>query len=370
MPDAPPGWTTTHPIDRLRLELVAAELGEASVVFRALDGRAPRAAEATEGAADGRLYPGRPNPGRSNHRGSNPGRHNLLPVVAAAGTILGGETGGRAAVGALLASAARGTVVAGLGLGAGPVPRPVDRILARHLSRHARLLVMRSEAAAHRLAVAGVAAPIRIGADLAWLQPPAPPVIDRNDDLLVLGGLPDPYVTRVLAEALPALVADGFRVVLAGWAGRADPYSPELTTTLALRLPPDRLESPPAWSDANAAFVAAARSRAVVALDVDAQVVAALAGTPAVVISGDEECLALAGQLGQPALAPSTSDRRLVAALAEPPPPSRDRRDAVESLRQRARESVRLLRLVVSPRHSSDGDAGGDLPLWPEPLAR
>lgn len=349
-PDSAPAL---HPFDQLRLDLIAAELAGADIHLRPL-GVSPIEGVAPEGSR--------------------------APIVVPTGTMMDGSSGSRGTLGSLVLSAARGLPVVGVGLGAAPFTRAVDRALARQFATRARLLVMRSEAAAHRMALAGASSPIRVGADLAWLQPTLASGPERAEQLLVIGDPPDAFVARALAGSLPAAAGEGVGLVLGRWQGRGD--AGLLAAALARRLPAAGLEILPAWPDAGSALTTAARSLAVVALDTDAQLIAALTRTPAVVISDDEECLALADDLGNPALPPAAGGRRLRAALAQVASLPWQGGSGVEGFRERARDSLSLLQLVISAggsrpeagvRSAADGRAPakpGGLLLWPESASR
>lgn len=344
-----------HPLDRLRIDLVRAALGDAGVLVRPL---------ARHGALDAA------------------GHHHRPPVVVPTGTLMDGAASVRGGLSGLVLAAAQGSAVAGVGLAAAPPARAVDRVLARRLAVHARLLVLRSEAAAHRLALAGVHSPIRVGADMAWLQPTMDTGPLRADELLVVGEPADRFVAAALAGSLPAVADDGLRLALGHWQVARDGGA-HLAAALARRLPVSNLEVLETWPDAGAAMRAAAGCLAILALDVDAQLIAALTRTPAVVLSDDEESLALADHLGQPAFPPAVSGSRLRRIVAETATRPWEGGEAVERLRQRARESAGLLRLVVSASGPPSGGgsaelpslesqvtlAGGGLLLWPEPAA-
>lgn len=294
-------------------------------------------------------------------------------VIAVGGTILAEQSGSRAMVSGLVLAAARGRLVAGVGVGAGVLRGMTDRLLARQLVRSARLLILRSEAAAHRLALGGAPTPFRVGADLIWLHPRLPPVSARRDELLVVGTPQDTFVAQTLADALPVAVARGPRLALASWPGQRASATVSLATGLARRLPAGSVELLPAWPDVETAVETARHSAAVLALDVDAQAIAALGGTPSLVLSSDEECRALAEDLGQPAISPIGAERTLPPALAALRERPWDGADAVSSLRERAAASLQLLRLVLDTDHLSrpaELSAGSGLLLWPRPVAR
>ncbi|HLH99675.1 MAG TPA: hypothetical protein VKV06_02750 [Acidimicrobiales bacterium] len=352
---APPVSPRLHPLDRLRLQLTLDELGPDAAGVRLLG---------TPASTDG-----------TPRRGA----------ALAGGTLGLGPIAATTVAGRLVLAAAEGLPVAVIGLALATSLTSIERMAARRLASVAGLLVLRSEAAAHRLALAGVPAPLRVGADLAWLYDQAPPVgagapaaAARADELLIAGEPPDRVLGRALATHLPAVRATGLRPLLGLWSSvpAADGGNGHASADRAAAAAGRRisLDAPVvSWSDAAPALAAAARARVVVAFDVDGLVLAALAGTPAVVVSDDEECLALAAEVGQPALPPAAIGR-LVPSLVGQADGRWDGTANVEGLRRRAAESVALLRLVVA----SDGPNGpsgpvgtGDgLLLWPHPAVR
>jgi hypothetical protein len=350
----PQSTPVLHPFDQLRIRLIANELAGADIDLRPLGG-----------------VPG------AEHV---PPEGSRVPIVVPTGTLMNAGAGQRGNLGSLVLSATRGQPVVGVGLGAAPATRAVDRALARHFAARTRLLVMRSEAAARRLALAGASSPIRVGADLAWLQPTLASGPERADQLLVIGDPPDAFVARALAGSLPAAAGEGVGLVLGRWQGRGD--TALLVAALVGRIRGAGLEVLPAWPDAGSALATAAHSLAVVALDTDAQLIAALTRTPAVVISDDEECLALADDLGYPALPPAVGGRRLRSALGAVAGRPWQGGSGVEGFRDRARDSLNLVQLVVSaggPGHDAPRGAAGEsrgparargLLLWPEPTSR
>lgn len=340
------GWR--HPLDARRAELSAVALEGASAELWSPSLSTPRR---------------RPDLERRDRR----------CLIALGGMIVSDQPGGRSMARALLLAAASGRIVAGVGLGAGTLRGTTDRVLARQLVRRASLLVLRSEAAAHRLALGGAPTPFRVGADLIWLHPRLPPVPARRDELLIVGDPQDSFVARALADALPAAVGGGLRLVLGSWAAQHAAARASLVSALARRFPAGSVELLPPWPDVDTAVEAARHSAAVLALDVDAQAIAALGATPGLVLSSDEECRALAEDLGQLAISPVGAERTLPGALALLGERPWDGADAVNCLRERAAASLRLLRLVVAPDRlpgQAGLSPGGGLSLWPRPAAR
>lgn len=260
---------------------------------------------------------------------------------------------------ALLASAvataagarAAGAEVALVGVGAAPLRRASSRLLARRLASLTDVLVLRDVGSADCLRDAGLAPPFRVGSDAAWTILDDPPVSRHREGIVVAlshlaggqgpAGLDD--LTAWVAAALWELTED-HPVALQPWQpGSADD---ELADRLAAILG-DRVEvlAPP--PDLPTATSQLAGARAVIALRFHALVAAAAASTPVVALAHEPKLGSLAQRLDQPAVSPSQSPDALVAAVRSavrrgPADPA-----AVQRERQRAHETLRLLRVYL-----------------------
>lgn len=272
-----------------------------------------------------------------------------------------------------LAAKALGRKVALLGVGVGQLERRTDRMRVAALVRLADLLVLRDRSSAQTLADAGAPGPFRVAADPTWCAlPDAPATAERNPEALVIL---DSRCTRAdspsrLAPVLERVAAAGLRIRLAPW--RISRYGAddlELARTVAawmraraqILLPPASLDE---------ARFQAARASVVLASRVQALIVAASAGTPAVALGGDLELASLAVRLGQPAPTLDAGPEPVVDALikaSQGPPPSAA---AVRAERATADEAFRLLRLLLDAERSDEDHDVVALPLAPVPTDR
>lgn len=260
---------------------------------------------------------------------------------------------------ALLASAvataagarAAGADVALVGVGAAPLRRPSSRAMARRLAALADVLVLRDVGSADCLRDAGLAPPFRVGSDVAWTVVGDPPAARRRAGVVVAlshlagghgpAGLDD--LTTWLAAALWE-VSEHRPVALQPWQPGSD--DDVLAGRLAAILG-DRVEVLPAPPDLPTATRQLAGAETVIALRFHALVAAAAAGTPVVALAHEPKLASLAQRLDQPAVSPSQSPAALVDAVATaatrgPADPAVVRRE-----RERAHETLQLLRIYL-----------------------
>jgi polysaccharide pyruvyl transferase WcaK-like protein len=265
----------------------------------------------------------------------------------------------------LAASKALGRPTALVGVGAGPLTQRRARTLSRWLVRVADLLVLRDDASARQLERTGAAAPFRVGADPAWLaldgvsadapRRPAGPssVVVALDRRAGGGGL-----VRRLAAALKIVAAAGVEVKLQPWTrypddggdhGLAAELGSLLDSPVQLIAPLDDLRQAPR---------ALAGSDVVLALAPHALIAGAAAAIPSVAIAGQPGTESLARRLEQPVLAassePATIAETILASLDRQPPPEGAKRREIAT----AKETFRLLRLLLS---EGESDGAGEI---------
>ncbi|MGH9083934.1 MAG: polysaccharide pyruvyl transferase family protein [Acidimicrobiales bacterium] len=276
----------------------------------------------------------------------------------------------RRATGLTGAFQARGRPVALIGVGADEIRHPTTRRLARSLARRADLLVLRDVASAALLSDMGVPAPLRVGADLAWLT------LDPVGRALGAGA-PSPIGVAIshlagdrglldrLADGLRPLASRGHPIEIEPWQGsrRLGPDG-RAAAHLARALGDGASVVQPPHDLTEAAARSATRG-AVVALRFHAAVAAAAAGTPFVGVAHEPKLGALAVRLGQPQLAVDDPSAAVTAAvdralLGDGPEP-----EAVAAERRRAEATVELLGVLLG----GTGEAHRlvDLDLVPEP---
>jgi polysaccharide pyruvyl transferase WcaK-like protein len=266
---------------------------------------------------------------------------------------------------------ARGKPVALLGVGAAEVHRPSQRRLVRAIARHADLLVLRDHESAHLLASMGVSAPVRVGADLAWLatEPRASEVRAPHAPVGVavshLAG--DEPLTGNITRALGSIADAGHVLEVEPWQG-----SPRLgrDARLARRIvaslhPAAALLAPP--RDLAEAIDRTARRSVVLAVRFHAALAAAIAGTPFVAVAHEPKLQAIARRMDQLAVRRDATDQAIAESLTRAlrgPAPSRA---AIDAERRRAQATVDLLGLLLEGGGSVDGLE--HLDLVPEPAA-
>jgi polysaccharide pyruvyl transferase WcaK-like protein len=276
----------------------------------------------------------------------------------------------RRAAGLAGAFRARRRPVAMIGVGADEIVHPANRRLARSIVRNADLLVLRDSESADLLAGMGAPAPLRVGADLAWLSstPPAPveaaglaPIGVAVSHLAGDGALMDRLV-----GALRPIVRAGRPVEVEPWQG-SPRLSPDgrIAAHLGRELGLGATVVPPPEDLADATRRMAGRSM-LVAMRFHAAVAAAEAGTPFLAVTHEPKLAAIARRTEQPMIAVDDPTAAIAGGLERAligPPPSAD---AVADEHHRAEATADLLGLVLS----GDGDAGrlAYLDLVPDPI--
>jgi polysaccharide pyruvyl transferase WcaK-like protein len=274
-----------------------------------------------------------------------------------------------------LAAKALGRRVALLGVGAGGLQGGADRTRASLLVRLSDLLILRDPSTADELAAAGAPGPFRVAADPVWCaaDPPSPPVREPErgpDHVLVIldadAWLLDPAIALRLAAACDRLAAGGFRIRLAPWrVGATEADDLDLARAVAAGMGAQaRVLLPPA--DFAEARAEAARAQIVLGLRRHALIVAAAAGTPAVIMTDEPETVGLAGRLAQ-ASVPLDADPEELAAtvtVATRRPPAGA--GAIEHEWAAAQEAFRLLRLLIEADESEEDRHLAALPLMPD----
>jgi polysaccharide pyruvyl transferase WcaK-like protein len=275
----------------------------------------------------------------------------------------------RRAAGLTGAFHARGRPVALIGVGADEIRHPTTRRLARSLARRADLLVLRDGASAALLNEMGVPAPLRVGADLAWLT--LDPVGRAPD-----AGAPPPIGVAIshlagdrglldrLAEGLRPLASRGHPIEVEPWQGsrrlgpdgRAAAHLARAMGGRASVVPPPR--------DLTEAAARSAALGAVIALRFHAAVAAAATGTPFVGVAHEPKLGALADRLRQPQLDVHDPPTAVTAAVDRALLGGPDLH-AVAAERRRAEATVELLGLLLAG--TGDADRLVDLDLVPEP---
>ena len=271
-----------------------------------------------------------------------------------------------------LGARALGKPLALVGVGAHGVGDRRARLMARTVAKQSSLLILRDEESADVLEAAGAPAPMRVGADAAWTLFDGPSSArDAASDRVVValshlaGG---PALAEELAAGLAPLLAAGLPVCLQPWQTDANGSSDDtlLAHAVAARLP--GAEIVPAPADLLAARDEFASARLVVGLRFHALIAAAAAGTPFVAVAHEAKLGALARRLDQPCVEPSDLRSRLAplvlaAASADDAGPSAQ---VVGTEIVRARESLRLLRVLLSAGASDEADGVDGLDLAPE----
>jgi polysaccharide pyruvyl transferase WcaK-like protein len=247
-----------------------------------------------------------------------------------------------------------------------------ERLRVGALVRLADLLVLRDPAAAHVLSAAGAPGPFRVGADPAWVALEGAPAgrAERDGVLVVLDARAAEQRPAELAAALDMIAARGLRVRLAPW--RVSHYGADdidLARSVAARLGARaRVLLPPA--DMREAAEEAARAQVVVTMRLHGLIVAAGVATPTVVLDARPEARDLARRLGQRHLAADVPPEAVAAAVLDVaggpgPDPA-----AIRAEQTAARESFRLVRLLLDGGRSDEDHEVSALPLEPAPFAQ
>lgn len=109
-------------------------------------------------------------------------RHARL-LISGGGSLIQDVTSARSAVyylGVIAAASARRVPTAVIGQGIGPIRRPWVRALTRWTFNRTHAISLRDAESVQTLSALGVTRPVHLGADLAVLMPPAPPVRVRE----------------------------------------------------------------------------------------------------------------------------------------------------------------------------------------------
>ena len=254
-----------------------------------------------------------------------------------------------------------------VGVGVGRLDGAAAPRMARALVRAADLLILRDDESAARLADAGAAAPLRVGADAAWAlpAPPAPAALPDRRDGPVVVALSHLAGGRELCERLAAGLAPLLGhapIELQPWQA---PDDVELAVALQARLGRGAVMAPPPrdFAAASAGFTAA---RLVIGLRFHALAAAATAAAPFLAVVHEPKLAGLARRLGQPSVAAAAPPEDVAAAAlavldAEPAPAA-----AVRVERERALDGFRLLRVLLARGRSPEAVAVDGLALRPE----
>jgi polysaccharide pyruvyl transferase CsaB len=214
-----------------------------------------------------------------------------------------------------------GVRVAWVGVGIGPLERPLARRLAGWSLRLASLVTVRDEESARLVGEIAPGVPVHVVADPSVHNPT--PVRDRRAQrsglaVIVRGPTPrDAGRTAALAQALAdaaAQAADdlGLATVLT-FGGPADGPFAERVAGLATAGAPLPIEPMP--PDPTAAIAELGRYAAVITVRLHGMLLAAVAGTPAVAIAYDPKVAASARRLGMEDQCIALADARAEAIL-------------------------------------------------------
>jgi polysaccharide pyruvyl transferase WcaK-like protein len=269
------------------------------------------------------------------------------------------------------ATSAAGVPLALMGVGAAPLATRRARALARGIVNRADLLVLRDTHSAGLLAEAGAQAPFRVGADASWTRVEAPQAPSARGDAVIValshlaGG---PGLAARLALVLAPMQRAGLRLRLQPWQvlgkGAADDLM--LARSIAAQLPaPAQIVPPPATlDDARDLFAGA---RLVVALRFHALVAAAAAGVPAIAYAHEAKLAGLGERLGQAVVRPPGTAEgvgaAMLAAIEDGIAPASP--EAIARERDRAREGMALLRLLLSGGRGAESATVSGLELVP-----
>jgi polysaccharide pyruvyl transferase WcaK-like protein len=280
-------------------------------------------------------------------------------VLIAAGTILGRP-------------------VAAVGVGAGELTGWPTRFLVRSAIERSRLLVLRDEDSAQRLAAASGTGPFRVGADPSWslLTPPDEARSTSKGPVRVVPSClatgsqgPAEMVDRLVA-VVHGLVAAGVAVQLQSWQHDPEPATLDddaIVAEVARRggSGVEIVERPPTLPEAVDSMRGLG---AVVVFRFHALVAAGAAGVPAVAVSHEAKLSALAHRLGQADVAADYQTEELVAlavhAVRSPGPGAAVVKEQID----RAEEGFRLLRVLLAGG-GFEVESLGALPLSPSPHA-
>lgn len=280
----------------------------------------------------------------------------------------------RSALGLTSAFRARRRPVAMLGVGAARITSRTNQQLARVLAGRADLLVLRDADSAVILAGLGVPAPLRVGADLAWMSLPAAtgsathrPRGSLDPIGVAISHLCDaPGLVDRLAAALRPLVDAGRPVEIEPWQG--SPYlsqDGQMARRLQAAVGAGTSVIPPPESLIDASARMAGRA-AGLTLRFHGAVAAAHAGTPFLALAHEPKLASISRHLGQLAVGPDAQPEVITHGLRQAllsAPPSID---ALREEHRKAAASAELLGLVLTG--AGDGDELVHLDLIPEPV--
>lgn len=263
------------------------------------------------------------------------------------------------------AARSRGITVSMVGVGAGRLPTPRARRLARAVATHADLLVLRDEESATVLAEAGVPTPLRVGADPAWTlfdtpfddltlrrDPRSTPEPEAGSLLVALShhaGGPD--LDHHLAAAITAS-RSVTRVELQPWQHDDAAHDRQLAHSVATRLAALRPDLPvtiaEAPHDLHQAAAHTTHHALVLGLRFHALLAAAAVGTPFVAVAHEPKLAGLATRFDQiwvpPHASPAVLGHAIDRGFSRPAP----ERTVARLEAARAAEAFGLLRLVLT----------------------
>jgi polysaccharide pyruvyl transferase WcaK-like protein len=233
------------------------------------------------------------------------------------------------------------------GVGAAPVVTAAERALVRGIALATDLLVLRDEESAALLRAAGVPSPFRVGADPVWTVLDPVPATTRTVDVLVVMSHLAAHRGLVgwLAAALRSL-PDAPRVTVAPWQrGASDDTALAAALVKVLR---GRARLALAPTDLEDGAALAATAEVTVCLRFHGAMASAVAGTPFVAVGHEPKLVALARRLGAPAVSVGCPAEELAHAIRRARADGPASAEAIRRERQRAEESLRLVRLLLS----------------------
>lgn len=284
------------------------------------------------------------------------------------GTWRQGPSGAAALAGAV----ALGRPLALVGISTAPIRGRLRRRLARLAAGRSGLLILRDAASARAMAAAGVPEPFRIGADPAWAALDAdgagaterPRSLRADRVLVVLCGATARLGSHLVA-ALGPLARAGLAIDLLPWRA-GDARERRLADEVAAGIGAGARALAPA-PDLHAVRARMDGARLVLGFRHHALAAAASAGVPFVALGHEPGLEALAHQLGQRAVSLAAPPARLTAELRAAAEAATVPGEAVRERIDAARESLRLLRLVLSDGRAARPQEIEGLPLEPAP---
>jgi polysaccharide pyruvyl transferase WcaK-like protein len=269
------------------------------------------------------------------------------------------------AAGLALYTRVRNKPLAMIGLGAARPSTLKERSIAREIVRSSDLLVLRDSDSAMALGAAGAPPPFRIGSDAAWAAFDHPLSAPRSSNAVLMvvasNGDRDAHVRSLHAASNP-LVAEGTALHLQPWT-ESDVV---LARAVAARLGFGARVFDPI-TDLVAFQALCSGHRVVVGGNVHALVAAGAAGVPFVAIGGEPGAVGIATRLAQSSLEADAPSRKLTALVRDAADRGGPPESAVEAEIAGARETLRLLRVLLSGGRTGDADAVSGLTLEPVP---